>query len=322
MLPSQTVVLVLAGLLAAAPAAAQVGVQTILVADSSGPPIETTVWYPTSMPASSLDRDSWVLEAVADAPPIPGRRRLVVISHGMTGSSLAHHDLAEQLARRGAVVAAPLHPGDNWRDGSLAMSAAILAARPRQLSRAIDGVLADRASAALVDPARIAAIGYSMGGYTALVAAGGRPDARRFAEYCRAQADDALLCGAGAPRDAASIPAAADGRIRALVLMAPALGFLFDRAGLKDVTIPVQLFRAGRDEVVRHPWNEERIAGALAKPPDYALIEGAGHYVFLAPCPPRLAWDICADAPGIDRRAIHAQLNREIAEFLERALPD
>ena len=43
MLPSQTVALVLAGLLAAAPAAAQVGVQTILVADSSGPPIETTV---------------------------------------------------------------------------------------------------------------------------------------------------------------------------------------------------------------------------------------------------------------------------------------
>ncbi len=322
MRPSQTAALAFVILLAGSPAGAQVGMRTLLIPDLFGPTIETTVWYPTSMPARSVDRGGRVLEVAIDAPPIPGRRRLVLLSHGMAGSSLELHDLAETLARRGDVVAAPLHPGDNSRDRTLAMSPVILAARPHQLSRALDGVLSDRDLAAVVDAARIAAVGYSMGGYTVLVAAGGRPDPRGFAAYCRAQPDDRLVCGVRGPRGTAVIQVAADDRIKAIVLLAPALGFLFDPVGLAAVTMPVKLFRATQDSVVRHPWNEERIAGALPKPPDYALVEGAGHFVFLAPCPSRRASEVCVDARGVDRRAIHTRLNREIADFIGRALPD
>ena len=38
---------------------------------------------------------------------------LVIISHGHAGSRFGHHDLAEQLARAGYVVAAVEHAGDS-----------------------------------------------------------------------------------------------------------------------------------------------------------------------------------------------------------------
>jgi len=37
----------------------------------------------------------------------------VIISHGHAGSRFGHHDLAEQLARAGYVVAAVEHAGDS-----------------------------------------------------------------------------------------------------------------------------------------------------------------------------------------------------------------
>jgi dienelactone hydrolase len=47
------------------------------------------------------------------------------------------------------------------------------------------------------DPARIGVIGYSAGGHTALVAAGGVPDFSRMNGFCREQPDDMLMCAGG-----------------------------------------------------------------------------------------------------------------------------
>jgi predicted dienelactone hydrolase len=54
------------------------------------------------------------------------------------------------------------------------------------------------------------------------------------------------------------------------------------------------------------------------------VIEGAGHYVFLAPCSEALRAavpEICSDPPGIDRAVIHARLNAEMVDFFRRTLP-
>jgi predicted dienelactone hydrolase len=85
----------------------------------------------------------------------------------------------------------------------------------------------------------------------------------------------------------------------------------------------VRLYRPTADEVLVHPWNAERIAQMLPKPPEYQLVEGAGHYVFLAPCPAVMAAaarEICQDPNGIDRVAFHARLNTEMVEFFRRTL--
>ena len=41
-----------------------------------------------------------------------------MLSHGNTGTPLALHDLATSLARKGFVVVAVIHPGDNSTDHS------------------------------------------------------------------------------------------------------------------------------------------------------------------------------------------------------------
>jgi predicted dienelactone hydrolase len=106
--------------------------------------------------------------------------------------------------------------------------------------------------------------------------------------------------------------------------MAPALGYVFDRAGLAEVQVPIRLYRPSADEFLVHPWNAERIARMLPRRPEYQVIDRAGHFVFLAPCTTRFSAQapvICRDPPGIDRTAMHAQLNAEMIDFFTRTLP-
>jgi len=89
------------------------------------------------------------------------------------------------------------------------------------------------------------------------------------------------------------------------------------------VTVPVRLYRPTVDQVLRHPYNAEQVRRSLPKAPEYVEIEGAGHYVFLAPCSDalrRVAPEICSDPNGIERSALHARLNSEMVDFFERTL--
>jgi predicted dienelactone hydrolase len=293
-----------------------------------GGPMPAIVFYPTAAAAGSTELGPFTIEAVRGAPPAPGQRALVVLSHGTGGSMLGHHDSLTALARAGFVAAAVEHPRDNFRDASGFATDLQLIGRAHHMVALIDGVLADPTLGPQIDRARIGIAGFSAGGYTALLIVGARPDFARFDDYCKAEPDDPLACGpatlkAAQQRHRAGLALVADGRVRAAFVMAPALGYLFDKAGLADVKVPIRLYRAGADEVLRHPWNAERVRQMLPTPPDDVVIEGAGHYVFLAPCPPALAARIpaiCIDPPGIDRRAIHQQLDADMVAFFRKTL--
>jgi predicted dienelactone hydrolase len=102
--------------------------------------------------------------------------------------------------------------------------------------------------------------------------------------------------------------------------MAPAYGIFFDRAGLADVTIPLRIYRAAADVVVRAEFGEERLLKLLPRKAEYVVIPGAGHLVFVAPCAPGMRGNACLDRPGVDRVAVHRQLNTEIPAFFDRTL--
>jgi predicted dienelactone hydrolase len=106
--------------------------------------------------------------------------------------------------------------------------------------------------------------------------------------------------------------------------VAPAFGFSFDRAGLKDVHIPVQLWRAANDQHQPNPDYEEAVRRALPQAPEYHVVSRAGHYDFLPPCSSALASvapAICADPLGLDRAAFHRAFNAQIVRFFLTALP-
>ncbi len=318
------------GFLAAADSAASaanVGFERIQIANGAEPPLTGGVWYPTDSPAAEHSLGLFT-QIVALGAPVSGRGLLlVVLSHGGGASYEAHYDTALALAHAGFVAAAVNHAGDTYDDQSQVLR---LWRRPTQLRRLVSYMLDEWPQRGQLNAGRVGAFGFSNGGFTVLVAAGGVPDLNRAAPYCQAHPDHDLchaLKQAGVdPRLGADVPPRAwisDPRIKAVVVAAPAFGFAFSPDGLKNVRVPVQLWRAADDHHQPDPWYDEAVRLALPRPPEYHVVDGAGHYGFLPPCTPRLAVRaprICTDPPGFDRAAFHQAFNAQIVRFFQATL--
>ncbi len=300
--------------------ASAVGFATVSVDDPPGIPLHVGIWYSTDASASPQRLELYMQSVAPDAAIAGTALPLVVISHGNGGSYAGHYDTALALAGAGFVVAAMTHTGDNWRDQSRALH---LQDRARAVHAVIGYMLTAWAGHARIDPARVGMFGFSAGGFTALVAAGGVPDYAALAPYCARHPDSyvcALIKGYGVTA-AHPVPEGtwiADSRIKAAVVAAPALGFAFDGAGLSRVTIPIQLWRAEFDHVLPSPDFVEPVRDALPRPPEYHVVVVGDHFDFLAPCSPALAAAapaICESRPGFDRAAFHASFDREVVRF-------
>ena len=254
---------------------------------------------------------------------------LVVMSHGNGGSFLGHYDTAIALADAGFVVAAVTHTGDNYKDQSRGTD---VMDRPRQMSRVIDHMLSSWDGRGTIDAARVGMFGFSSGAFTTLASIGSIPDFSTITPMCREYPGDfacQLIAKSGSNVTAPTTSAtarAADPRIRAAVVVAPALGFTFAPDGLKNVKVPVQLWRAENDVVAPHPRYAEAVRLALPEAPqraEYHVVPNAGHFDFLAPCSSALASiapTICTSAAGFDRAAFHASFNAAIAGFFSKTL--
>jgi predicted dienelactone hydrolase len=299
---------------AAAPPS-MVGFEDIHLPDGS----ETGIWYPALGKPVSVNLGLWQQEVVPDAPPIGSGLKLIVISHGSGGSFAEHFDTAEALASHGFVVAALTHAGDNWQDQSRSTD---VAKRPAELEALIDFMLTQWRFHAQLATSQIGAFGFSAGGFTVLATAGGRPDLSLMTAHCAAHPDffDCRLLKAQ-PQASAAWPYVHDTRIKALVVAAPALGFTFNQAGLAAITMPVQLWRAGNDQVLPAPYYADAVRAALPRPPEFHVVPGAGHLDFVAPCmvgaPPI---PVCQTAPGFDRARFHQDFNAEIVRFFSQHL--
>lgn len=306
------------------PGLAHVGLREVVYPDDQEPAgIRTWLWYPTRAQPEPWMANAYLVQTRKDAAPIPGPKPLVVLSHGSFGYVFGLHHFAEYLAARGYVVATPMHPHDNNADSTGTYSDLQLVGRSRHIARVIDGVLRDPVMAPLVDPRRIGMAGFSAGGFTALTVLGAVPDFSRLTEYCQGNPDDGVACSGGLEGkvrierpDWRQTP---DPRVKAAVLMAPGLGFMFSRKTLQSVTRPVLIYRAANDQAIRHPFSEEWIAEALGRKPEYHVVPGP-HLIFLAPCAPGRADEICRDPPGIDREAVHATINAGMLDFFGRTL--
>lgn len=308
--------------LSAAPALAGVGYQYLTIPDPQGQPVEIGVWYPTDAPgkpdAVGVFRQTVAKDAVVKGRDLP----LVVMSHGTGGGFGSHADTAYALAEAGFVAAALTHAGDNWRDQS---RAAEVWNRPRQLKLLTDYMLAAWPQHERIDAGRVGAFGFSAGGFTVLAAAGGEPDLAQAPGHCKAHPSffDCQLLGRFPVRPDASVVWTHDARIRSVVAAAPALGYAFGRPGLANVRVPLQLWRASDDQILPNPFYAEAVRQALPTPPEFHLVENAGHFEFLPPCPEQMARNapqVCKNRPGFDRGAFHDAFNRDVTAFFQRTL--
>lgn len=292
----------------------------------TGTHVPAAVVYPAADGADTSSKPrSDDVDAHIDAPIAAGRHPLIVLSHGHGGDMYGHRDLAEALARHGYIVVAPEHAGDTWRDQSGFGTDRVLLGRAWQASAVLSAVLADAAVSPYVDPARIGAAGFSAGGYTTLLLLGATPDFSRFGTFCKAHPGTPQICDGPKASRLHTIdhpPPTRDPRIRAGFAMAP-LSLIFDQAGLSDVRAPVFLYAAERDDVLLPDSNARAIKPWLPNLVAYREVPGAGHFVFLAPCSPELTKkipEICIDAPGIDRVAVHRQVAADAIGFFDAQL--
>jgi predicted dienelactone hydrolase len=305
---------------------ATVGFQYAKVADQDGIPIDLAIWYPsTAEPAAH--RLGPVLQTVSLKGAVVGRKLpLIVMSHGSGGAPWNNYDTAWALAAAGFAVVAPTHPGDNQTNRS---RAAMVLERPEHVTLAVDFMVTLWPASRRIDDHRVGFFGFSAGGFTGLVVTGGVPDFRRLADHCRAHPLE-VGCVVAKPllddkrvMDLPSTRHLQDERIKAAVLAVPTLGFAFTPDRLAAVKVPVQLWRAGKDDVAPHPWHADTVRQALPMAPDYRVVNDAGHFDFIAPCTPEAvatAAFLCQETPGFDRAAFRERFNDEVVAFFKREL--
>lgn len=115
-----------------------------------------------------------------------------------------------------------------------------------------------------------------------------------------------------------------DPRVQAAFVMAP-FSLVFDKAGLSHVHRPVFLYYGQDDQELRPKYNVLHIAPLLKTLVGIKMIPKAGHYVFLSPCSRELSKEaprICNDPPGVNRTAIHRQINATALAFFSKTLEE
>lgn len=308
-------------------------------------PLEMVVWYPsTTTAAPQLIADNPVFVgvlAVPNAPAAAGEHPLVVLSHGFQGNWGKQAWLASALAHQGYIVAAVNHPGTTSQDRS-PQAAAQLWLRPADISRAIDAVMTQPEQFGKIAKHRIAVVGHSLGGWTALEIAGARFDPDRFAQDCSVHPQLAS-CTVYQQMNPASTPASkarlaadlSDKRVTAIVSLDLGLSRGMTDASLAALPVPTLVIAAG---VPSKELPAQLESADLAKrlpqaSTRYVEISDASHFSFMSVCKPgamaRLEEEvpgdgiICTDGDGTrPREVIQQQTVALISEFLAQSLPN
>lgn len=290
----------------------QLGLRELEVHDpTQGARVPVRALYPAHAPPASVAFGPYTVEAAVDAAPTAAaaeRLPVVVVSHGSGGTPWGYRAIALAVARAGHVVVMLTHPGNTRGDDGLAGTADNLVNRPRHVRLALDALAADAVLGPHVGHDRAAVIGHSLGGYTALAAAGGRPVAL----------PDSTEDGRAHPLEVEH-----DARVDAVVLLGPALPWLMAPGALAEVRARVMV-RAGERDELAPPYAIEAVlrglpAGARL---DVAVVPGAGHFAWFGPVPPPLAgphFPPSIDPPGFDRAAYLPRVAAEIVAFLRAA---
>ena len=267
-------------------------------------PLVVEVWYPAepggeAAPYRALLRDGLTEvellgRAVRDAAPavVEAPLPLVIVSHGYPGNRFLMSPLAENLASKGYVVASIDHTDSTY--GDQAAFGSTLVNRPIDQMFVLDQMAAMGADPGsflngLVDAERTGLIGYSMGGYGAVIAAGG--GVTQAATELNWGAPDGTLAVhlAGSESHEALI----DPRLKAVIAIAPwgmERGF-WDAAGLAGVRKPILFVAGDADDVSGYEGGVKAIyEGAVGAPRALLTFENANHNA-AAPMPaPLESW--------------------------------
>ncbi|MGJ4892730.1 alpha/beta hydrolase family protein [Bradyrhizobium sp. HKCCYLRH3099] len=297
--------------------------------DGNGPrPIDWFAWYPAADGATeaALPVAPWpqgwfkagpaALNApLAAAGPYP----LVVYSHGTGCNGLQVEWLARELAARGFIAAALNHHGNSNAEPYRAEAFLCSWERPRDISLLIDHLTVRPGLAGRIDPDRIFAVGYSLGGVTATALLGAIMIRSPFApganlgrgprefpdlvDHLPRLMETSQIFRDSWARMSASYH---DPRIKAALLLAPGRSVQgFSEDSVAAIDVPTHIMVGGADALLPSArWLHDRLPGSAFD----VVADDAGHYVFL-PESTELGRNSdpasCVDPASVDRGAVH-----------------
>ena len=273
-------------------------------------PIKVEVWYPADLvegdknlvtydqvmgmandPKRPLVPFQFLGRASRDAKPKMGLGALplVIVSHGYVGSRLLLTYLTENLASKGYVVVAIDHTESTYRDASGFQSTLLNRAKDILFVLNEIGELSKTTSksflSGLADVNNTGLIGYSMGGYGVLNAAGAgysQQAAKLFGQMTGGSKAIEIRT-----TDNAEYIASKDSRIKAVVAFAP-WGMqrgVWDATGLKGLAIPTFFIAGNQDDISGYEDGTKAIYKGVSNTDRYLLTYmNARHNI--APNPP------------------------------------
>lgn len=306
-----------------------VGYEKIEVeAKATGEQFPVALAYPSNTPSKQVTFGPFKMELSIGGEIADGKFPLVIVSHGSGGTNLGHRSIAFELVKKGFVVGMPLHPKNNFKDNEAEGTVGNWKNRPQHISASIDAILSTRKVSENIDADKIAVVGHSAGGYTALAVAGGEADTSHIIELCLSNSQiNEPFCGLVKENktEIVKIENLRDERVKAIVLMAP-VGILFKSEGsLNEVDVPALLLRAEKDTELTEPYQAEVISKNYKNQEllTYCTVPNAGHFSFITPFPEAVKGElgvVAEDPKGFDRQVFHELLSSDIVNFLDNAL--
>ncbi len=277
----------------------RVGVATKEFVDAArnGRSVKVDFWYPartaadaapetytgrlTAEPPAPATEFTRAGIAVRGATPAAGRFPLVIVSHGYDNESVLFSWLTENRASKGYVVAAIRHADPPITDR--ARFPETILNRPLDIAFAAASLQRSLGETGLVDPARTALVGYSMGGYGVLAVAGAELDPASPLAQLVPDAGLAPYARRGAKRKDLRVPG-----LKAVVALAPAGGSLgaWGTDGLAAIDVPMLLIAGDRDFTVDYKTGARTFFEQAVSSNRYLLtFLGGGHRIGLGPAP-------------------------------------
>jgi predicted dienelactone hydrolase len=257
--------------------------------------------------------------AVRNAPPSAASLPLVIVSHGYSNDPAAMTWLSENLASKGYVVAAIRHDDPPITDRTRFPQ--LLLRRPLDIAFVARTLQRTLAADHLVDPARTALIGYSMGGYGVLTAAGATLDPKGGAVKLVPGGLMLPFARGGALLDAVTVK-----NLRAVVSIAPAGGgslASWGAEGVRMITAPLLLIAGDHDRTVDYQTGARAIFDMASGAHRYLLtFKEGGHSIGLNPAPDSMRqrlWDQdWFEDPVWRKQRVNAISAHFITAFLDR----
>ncbi|MGJ5207403.1 alpha/beta hydrolase family protein [Bradyrhizobium sp. HKCCYLR20261] len=300
--------------------------------DGNGPrPIDWFAWYPAAdgateaaLPVAPWPQGWFKAGPAALNEPLAGNGHypLVAYSHGTGCNGLQVEWLARELASRGFIAVAVNHHGNSNAEPYRAEAFLCSWERPRDISLLIDHITAHPDFAGRIDPDRIFAVGYSLGGVTATALLGAIMIRSPFApganlgrgprefpdlvDHLPRLMETSQIFRDSWARMSASYH---DPRIKAALLLAPGRSVQgFSEDSVAAIDVPTHIMVGGADALLPSArWLHERLPLSAFD----IVADDAGHYVFL-PESTELGRSSdpasCVDPASVDRGAVHRKV--------------